>query len=378
MVGWETWYSEKIISLQCLWIKRLYDDSFHEWKVISRHLISKTFGKSFIFHSNLSFKKKVIKSFPSVFKEILLNWKTFFSKTPETPSCILSQFLWYSIYIQINEDDVHFSKFLLSNLNFASQLFDTNGTVKSWHLLKQEYHLNSKSYFQWLQLINSIPEIWKSTIKQSCSDAKNLIIHGHHQINGSRTLILEKLISKKLYQILISSPTNIITSVTYFETMFNTNNLDWTKMFILPPRTTCNTYLSFFEYNVLHKILFLNKKLYLFGMTKRQLCSYCNTYDETPIHLFCECDSTKYLWLQLNRHFPSDLTFPVSTPQAAILGLFNDSESNIRLINHILLLFKLYIYKSRNQHRLNMNDLLANILKIKKLKNVTVFGNAKK
>ena len=149
-------------------------------------------------------------------------------------------------------------------------------------------------------------------------------------------------------------------------------------MFILPPRTTCNTYLSFFEYNVLHKILFLNKKLYLFGMTKRQLCSYCNTYDETPIYLSCECDSTKYLWLQLNRHFPSDLTFPVSTPQAAILGLFNDSESNIRLINHILLLFKLYIYKSRNQHRLNMNDLLANILKIKKLKNVTVFGNAKK
>ena len=69
--------------------------------------------------------------------------------------------------------------------------------------------------------------------------------------------------------------------------------------------------------------------------------------------------------------------FPVLTPQtAAILGLFNDSVSNIHLINHILLLFKLYIYKSRNKHQLNINELLANI--IKKLEKITAFGNAKK
>ena len=64
---------EKIISLHCTWIKRLYDDSLHEWKVISLCLISKTFDKSFIFHFNLSFRNKLIKSFPSFYKEILLN-----------------------------------------------------------------------------------------------------------------------------------------------------------------------------------------------------------------------------------------------------------------------------------------------------------------
>ena len=181
-----------------------------------------------------------------------------------------------------------------------------------------------------------------------------------------------------LYQILIASRTDKVTSVTYFETMFNLNNLDWTKIFILPSLTTYNTYLRSFQYKILHNILFLNKKLYLFGKTESPLCSYCNTIDETPIHLFCECNSTKYLWLQLNRHFHSGLTFPVLTPQTAILGLFNDSVSNMCLINNILLLFKLYIYKSRNKHRLNINDLLPNILKIKKLKKVTAFGNRKK
>ena len=67
------------------------------------------------------------------------------------------------------------------------------------------------------------------------------------------------------------------------------------------------------------------------------------------------------------------------TPQTDILGLFNDdSVSNIHLINHILLLFKLYFYKSRNKHQLNINELLANILNITKLEKATTFGNAKK
>ena len=124
--------------------------------------------------------------------------------------------------------------------------------------------------------------------------------------------------------------------------------------------------------------MFLNKKLYLSGITRIPLCSYCNANGELPIHLFLECNSTKSLWLQLNWHFHSDLRFPILTPQTSILDVFNDSVSNIHLKNHILLLFKLYIYKSRNKHRLNIHELLANILNIKKLEKVTAIGNVKK
>ena len=123
---------KQVISIVCSWTKRLYNDSFHEWKIILLHLISKTFGKFAIFHSNLlSFKNNLIKSFSSFNKEFLLNWETFFSKTPKTPSCTLSQFLWYYIYIQMNEGNVHLSRFSQNNLNFVSQLFDTNSTVKA-------------------------------------------------------------------------------------------------------------------------------------------------------------------------------------------------------------------------------------------------------
>ena len=36
--------NKKIASLQCSWIKRLYDDFFHEWKLIHLKLIKKSFG----------------------------------------------------------------------------------------------------------------------------------------------------------------------------------------------------------------------------------------------------------------------------------------------------------------------------------------------
>ena len=37
----------KITSLQCSWVKRLYDDSFHVWKVIPLFLIKNHLGKNF-------------------------------------------------------------------------------------------------------------------------------------------------------------------------------------------------------------------------------------------------------------------------------------------------------------------------------------------
>jgi len=40
----------KIVSLQCSWVRRLYDKNFHPWKIIPLYLIEKQFGKSFKFH----------------------------------------------------------------------------------------------------------------------------------------------------------------------------------------------------------------------------------------------------------------------------------------------------------------------------------------
>ena len=63
----------KIIALQCSWLRRLYDNSFHKWKMIPLYLIEKSFGTSFKFHPNLLFKSNKIKFFPSFYRQISLN-----------------------------------------------------------------------------------------------------------------------------------------------------------------------------------------------------------------------------------------------------------------------------------------------------------------
>ena len=91
--------SSKIICLQCSWPRKLYDENFHEWKIIPSHLINKYFGKSFRFHSCLSFDWKLLIKFPKIYKNILFQWSSSFFASSKLPSCILSNFLWFNKHI---------------------------------------------------------------------------------------------------------------------------------------------------------------------------------------------------------------------------------------------------------------------------------------
>ena len=103
-----------------------YDDCFHEWKIIPLHLLSKYFDPSFKFHSNLHFESKLLKDFPSFYKQILMNWKKYFLASPITPSWVLSQFLLYNSYIKIDSKAVCLKFFSTKNINFILILKNIN------------------------------------------------------------------------------------------------------------------------------------------------------------------------------------------------------------------------------------------------------------
>ena len=67
--------------------KKLYDEDFHEWKVILLHLICITFAQKF--RSNLSYDTKLLTSFSVFYKNIFCYWSQHFTLSPEHPSCIL-------------------------------------------------------------------------------------------------------------------------------------------------------------------------------------------------------------------------------------------------------------------------------------------------
>ena len=84
---------------------------------------------------------------------------------------------------------------------------------------------------------------------------------------------------------------------------------------------------------------------------------------ETPLHLFYNCTKAKLLWDQLKKFISNEtLSFPFLTPQSDI-----DLSDDYLLINHIILIYKFYIYNSRNRGYLNIEQLKAIIDKTKRI-----------
>ena len=104
--------------------------------------------------------------------------------------------------------------------------------------------------------------------------------------------------------------------------------------------------------------------LFRFKKVDSPLCSYCNEEEETPIHLFHSCLKTKRLWNKLRQYFSQFINIPHSAPKSSILEVF-DKNQHSELINHLLLVFKFYIYSTRNTKQLNFDNLKITIKKIK-------------
>ena len=67
------------------------------------------------------------------------------------------------------------------------------------------------------------------------------------------------------------------------------------------------------------------------------------------------------LWSDLVHYFQNSLALPILTPQTAIFGFLDSTSSdynfkkNKLLINHILLIFKLYVCRSREKQFIHIN-----------------------
>ena len=180
------------------------------------------------------------------------------------------------------------------------------------------------------------------TANYSDVDEKNLH-QNYHVVKGA-----------KIYSILILNIFNKPTSNIYLEKLFENTTLDWSKIYLLPRLATNDT------------ILKPQKKPCTFVVPNAVFSSFCKALEETPIHIFYDCIRVKSLWERLQTKFQNDIILPSLTPQAAILGLTNEANTISNLLNHILLAFKCYVYRSREKRILIIDTLIDNLIEIKK------------
>ena len=88
--------------------------------------------------------------------------------------------------------------------------------------------------------------------------------------------------------------------------------------------------------------------------------------------------------VRISSMFSKYFNFNILTPQTAIRGILDSVsnnyffENNKILINHILLIFKLYVYKSRRKKFININNRIAESRKAKKIEQEISLNNSMK
>ena len=215
----------KVDTLQLSWIKRLYDESEHQWKKLPRMLLIKYFGQTNVFYPHFS-SDKSLRLMPSFYKSIIANWANY-SSEPIDVRNIYGQYLWFNSYIRVAGHTVLWKAFADAGLSYLGQLC-ADHVFKSWNQIRLEFHLHPSLHFKYIQLTNAIPTAWKNKIAENLSipvldDAK----HSQGLLLCTRLIKTDKLTSRQLSDIRIRNDAHTPTAQITLQQKFpnvNVNN----------------------------------------------------------------------------------------------------------------------------------------------------------
>ena len=117
---------------------------------------------------------------------------------------------------------------------------------------------------------------------------------------------------------------------------------------MIPQKVTIEISLRVFQYNLPNNILYLNKKIFKFDPAVDPPCSLCSQAPEDVVHLFCHCQKTQQLWELLHSMLHGHITLPDLDPTLAVVGKWCIENNNNLIVNHIVLIFKKFLYDNRS------------------------------
>ena len=204
--------------------------------------------------------------------------------------------------------------------------------------------------FLLFQVLSAIPLEWRKKVKEentlkefsSFNPKQNLF----YVQFGTKKFEVSELKSKELYKRMILAKATQPTATTRYETCFNTEffKLDWKEIYVLPFKTTQSTKLREFQFKVLNRIVYTNHLLHKIGKVISPLCYFCQSEIETLEHMLFDCrhvnDFWKDIYMLLRNQNIASVPF---SKKYVIFGAY-ELNSNLLLINQIILEGKYYIY----------------------------------
>ena len=112
--------------------------------------------------------------------------------------------------------------------------------------------------------------------------------------------------------------------------------------------STIEPHLREFQFKILHNYLPLNDKLYKWKISECFRCYYCFISAKSAVHLLCHCSFTKNLYLEINQWLAMcNVNLPNCDDNIILYGISPSTKHNT-LLDHIIMLFKLFVYNCRS------------------------------
>ena len=122
---------------------------------------------------------------------------------------------------------------------------------------------------------------------------------------------------------------------------------DWGYIYSSPFRATRNTKLQNFQFKFLHRITATNSFLFKCGLKETEICTFCTETKDNLLHLFWECTYSKIVWFSLVNVLENcAVNLQYLYAPNIILGIMNPLDQD-NTINHVILILKYCLYKSR-------------------------------
>ena len=126
------------------------------------------------------------------------------------------------------------------------------------------------------------------------------------------------------------------------------HDVNWRDICSAIYKTTIEPYSRQFQFRIVHDILGTNSLLYKWKVSDTWRCSYCFIERETAEHLFCYCPSAITLYNQIKQWCETfHIILPPMKEQIILYGVFPIVKENL-LCNHIILMFKIMMYRGRD------------------------------
>ena len=155
---------------------------------------------------------------------------------------------------------------------------------------------------------------------------------------------VEKVSAKMVYQMSVKLKFAKPTSQKVFTKKFDISNQNIRcSIYLLSAWASIEPKIRIFQYKILNNVLYLNQRLFHMNIVTSSLCSLCKKEPETISHLFLNCNFSQQLWSNTQKWCSPIFKLPNLSEKTVFLGYLNE-ETNNNLINHIILLYKYFLY----------------------------------